>query len=172
MTVISVQVLHAAMHASARFEMNRAYFEEFFSEWLRCKSRYRRWQRAMALCFLAAGVGMWMFLPANQKVGFVFAVVALIEFAEIYWYRARWIDARVSAKSGEPCVVELKFDESGIQMDGPTSSGHLQWKGVKELLKTPKGVLIRMGDGMSVYVPESSFSPSSSDVFHLAGFAA
>src|SRR5687767_1162915 len=144
------------MNASARFEMNRDYFAESFAEWLRYRSRFRRWQRQIAGAFALAGLIVF-FLPGTpfRYLTLTLLLAAIVEGAEFYWYRANWIRKRLASRGGMPITVEMRFDDSGFYMQGPATRGHVSWKGVRGMSETPKGLFLRLGDGMSVYIPKT-----------------
>src|ERR1700741_1306117 len=150
--------------------MDRAYFEESYLEWLHHKSRFRRWQLHVAAIALIAGCAVIGFLPAFRITGIVLVAIAILESVEFYWHRASWLNQRLAARGTEPITVDMSLDETGVHMTGPTSVGHVQWKGVKELQEPPKGLFFRIGDGMNVYVPKAAIDPQAvvPDLLRLA----
>jgi len=156
------------MQATAKFTLDRPYFEEAFAEWLGHRSRFRRFQRHVGVGMCAVGLVLAVAMPTILTSALIFAAIGVFEVGHFYWYRARWIRQRLAVRGDEPRWVEMTFDESGIQTNGPTASGHMQWRGLHELLPTERGLFIRLGDSMSIYVPGSAVTPSKADILTLA----
>jgi YcxB-like protein len=150
------------MNLSASFEMDEAYFVESFDEWLHAKSRFRRWQRQIsgAAILVALLAVLFADLPAYVAVGLF--MVGVVEGLEFYWHRSNWVAQRIKARGRESVVIEMHFTKSGIDTKGPTSNGHVSWKGVREIVQTARGVTFRIGDGLSIYVPRRSVTPVDS----------
>jgi YcxB-like protein len=159
------------MQAVARFRMDRAYFEENYSEWRNYRSRFRRWQRHIAAGLLVAGCAVIFLVPSFSVTGIVLVSIAIAESVEFYWHRASWLGKRLAARGSEPVTVVMSFDEAGVHITGPASTGQMPWNGVHELRETPKGLFFRIGDGMSIYVPKSALEPQTAapELVRLAG---
>jgi YcxB-like protein len=141
----------------AAFELNRPYFEESFEEWLRQRSKYRRWQIQISAVVIVLGLFLAIRGPAWLSVGvFMIGVVELFEF---FFYRHRWIGQRVEARSNNAHNrVEVQISDSGVYQMGPTSEGRISWEAVKKVFPTKRGIYLAIGDGMSVYIPNSSMN--------------
>lgn len=142
------------MEYFARIDLTEEYFRESFEQWLNHKSKFRRWQIQIGILLIVVGVGMMIYELTVFSIGV--SIIGIIEIVEFLFYRRRWIHQRVHARSkNSDSPVELRADDSGIYQKGPTSEGTTSWRGVKAAIPTGKGLIIAIGDGMSVYVPDA-----------------
>jgi hypothetical protein len=54
--------------------------------------------------------------------------------------------------------IEMEFNENAINHSGPFSNGELQWVGLKSIIKTKRGVLLKPETGISIYLSDSIFA--------------
>jgi len=149
------------LEVRAQFHMDKSYFRESYSQWLRNFSRFRRWERRIGAVLIFVGLA-----SAHYSVPpLVSAAIVTLGFAEIlefYWYRHNWISGRMEAReSGTTSnAVELAFSETGVRHRGPTAHGEFSWHAVKKIDFLRQGLFLRIGDGHSIYVPAASLTPS------------
>lgn len=142
---------------TASLTMDRAYFEESYEQWLRCRSRYRKWQISISLLAVVAAGVAWSVGPDWLVIGLI--AVAVIEFVDAFRYRRYWTARRIRSRIGNRHDrVEIRVSDSGVYQKGPTSEGKMTWDAVKAVVPTDKGVFLAVGDGMSMYIPDSSMN--------------
>ena len=149
------------MQASARIEMDRGYFEEYFDQWLAHKSQFRSWQRQFAAALLLFGFIVLFFFDFHPYLSLALLIGGIVEVLEFYWYRHNWLVQRMSVRRENSKFIDLRFDASGVYVQGATSRGHMQWAGVRGVIQTPKGLIFSIGDGMIIYLPKYSVLPNS-----------
>ena len=145
------------MSFDATFHLNRSYFEEIFEQWLKHRSRFRRRQIQIAVALFLLGV--FFSIRDFSATPIILVVIGIVEFVEFFIYRSRWINKRLAARvDNEHDKVEITVDEFGISQKGPTGEGKMTWAAVKAVLPTTEGMFMAIGDGMSIYVPNSGMS--------------
>jgi hypothetical protein len=149
------------MQATAVFEMTPEYFAESFGEWLSHRSRFRKWQLQIAGALAVAGILTSIFGGPFRALGGVLVLIAAVEGIEFHWYRRQWIKQRLDVRKYATKTIQLGFDDIGIAVRGPTASGQMTWQAVHGCVETQKGIFMKIGDGMSMYVPKQSVSPQS-----------
>jgi hypothetical protein len=160
------------VEASATFKISREYLRANFDDWLASASRWRRWQRQFSAFLLPVAIAL--LLTGNgtaQFVGVGVLLVSAIEMLEFYWYRSKWIDGRLVARKAQDEIIEMKFDDFGVEVKGPHSQGRIAWQGFKGARDAEGGIYLQFGDGQSIYVPKASISPASATaaILVLAG---
>ena len=149
------------VNVRAQFLLDRAYFRESYTEWLQSFSRFRRWERQFGALLIVAGV-LFAKFSIPSFVSALCVTIGIAEILEYYWYRHNWIASRLKAREGENAnnSVELVFTEQGVKHAGPTSHGEMSWQAVKKVDLCRGGLFLRIGDRQSIYVPNSSLTPS------------
>lgn len=146
------------MKFTASFELTESYFRENYQEWLNHRSRWRRWQRHFGALTIAIGVAL-LFVPGLGLAGAMVAGFGCSQIIIFYLAQSRWLKQRVAARASNPHQrVEMTFDESGIDTEGPTSKGTMSWIAVKAAYPTENGLIFSFGDGMAMYVPNTGMS--------------
>ena len=149
------------MKASARFEQDDSHFQELYEEWLRYGSKVRRWQPWIGISSCVLGVGLFFLAPYMKASSFVLVFFGIVQVIENRFYRRKWVAARVAARSkNEHNEIYLEFDENGISLVGPTSTGKMIWTAVVGVRETSKGISLAIGDGMSMYIPKAAVVPA------------
>ena len=145
------------MEYTASMAIDRAYFEEWFDQWLTHLSRFRKWQ--IKLSTLLVAVAVVLLVIGHYKYSAGVALFAAIEFIEFHMYRRIWVNRRIQSRSSDKHNrVDIRISEAGMYQKGPTSEGTNSWDAVKAAFPTAKGLFLAIGDGMSIYVPDSSMS--------------
>jgi hypothetical protein len=54
--------------------------------------------------------------------------------------------------------IELEFSSSKIIHKGPFSNGEIEWEGIKKIVKTKNGIIIKPENGISIYLPDKLFT--------------
>ena len=146
------------MQATARFSLTEAYYRENYDQWLRHIAKWRRWTPYVACLFLAGGgLAAALGLHVAAAVGLAAGVA---EFAEVLTHKSRWLAARQRGSRTDRSV-QLTFTNDAIAVQGPFSSGELQWAGIERIKATSKGLFLIPQEGMHLYIPDTALSPPS-----------
>ena len=149
------------MQVDAKFEMDRAYFAESYTEWRAGISRYRKHQLSLAVLAWGAGLGAMVATPYTV-VAAGLMLFGVLEGVDYFWSRHRWIAARLQTRTGDAHqTVEMHFTSEGIDHTGPSARGHIEWSGIKGIKETERGLFLRVGDGVTMYVPKRALDPAA-----------
>lgn len=148
------------MIASAKFEMDRPYFEAVLREAIRNSGWLDRWKLPVSLLSVVLGVLVLTHNRTFAVLGGLLLAIGLFEFALFMKRRMFWVSDRMKSrgKAGAHCI-ELNFFEHGFTHSGPTSSGRVSWEGVHKVQETENALRFSIGDGLSIHVPKSSINP-------------
>lgn len=148
------------LQVDAKFELDRAYFSESYTEWRAGISRYRKHQLKLAVAAWSAGL-IVMLATDLLVLGAGLMLLGVFEGIDDVWSRRRWIAARLETRSADAHqTVEMHFSAAGIEHAGPTAHGHIEWRGIKAIKETRRGLFLSVGDGVTMYVPKSALQPA------------
>ena len=84
----------------------------------------------------------------------------------MYFEKNKWLKDRLDSKIvGQQ--IEMHFTDEVIKHNGPFSNGELNWNGIKAIVKTKKGILIKPENGISIYLQNSLFKDKAQIEFIL-----
>ncbi|GAB3655239.1 hypothetical protein GCM10028791_26410 [Echinicola sediminis] len=55
-------------------------------------------------------------------------------------------------------LLKIEFSETRIKHNGPFPTGELNWNGLKNIIKTKNGLLLKPVNGLSIYLPDKLFN--------------
>ena len=73
------------------------------------------------------------------------------------------LDSRILGKE-----IQIEFTDEMIKINGPFSNGELKWFGLKKIVKTKKGILLKPENGLSIYLQDKMFSSDEQIKFILS----
>lgn len=143
------------MEYIARLNMNKEYFTESYAVFLSHVGKFRKWEIHAGTLISILALFLLFHRPSIAAVGML--IFGLFHFIDYYFVRYKWIQDRIKTRSGNSSsIVEIIVSERGVYQKGPTSEGTINWAGVKSVVPTKIGLILRVGDGMSIYIPDSA----------------
>lgn len=156
------------MNFSLTLTPDEAYYKEAYGEMISAL-KWKKYEPIFATIMILFGLGLHL-LDKTDRLGifpFVFSAIGAYEFYKVYYEKKKWIkdrlDSRIVGKS-----IELAFTDDVIKQSGPFTNGELKWDGLKNIVKTQKGILIKPENGISIYLPNTVFSDPAHIDFILA----
>ena len=146
--------------AVARFAMDEPYLRTLFHDWLRSKSRFRRYSVPVDLSMIAMGLLFGVVFPAGKAapIFMILLIVALLGLAWEYLDRMRWFRRRRAAPQfGKE--MEIRFSDGGVAMSGPIAQSTCEWAHFAGMTKGTKGLFLVPETGLIIYVPYDTIIP-------------
>lgn len=135
------------------FKPDESYYEEAYGE-LISLTKIKKSEPILASISVLFGIGLF-YADKNNVLGFFpifFILMGVYEFFKFYYEKKKWIKDRNSSRIlGQE--IELEFSDEFIKHTGPFSNGELKWSGLKSILETKKGIVIKPENGVSIYLP-------------------
>src|SRR5262245_23638249 len=101
------------MIAAAHVVFDRNYFELYYDEWLRHRSRFKRYEIWFALALILFGVSMAISFRHQWLVGALLASAGVYEFVMAVTHKRRWVNARAATARSDKSV-DLQFDSDAL----------------------------------------------------------
>ena len=152
------------MNAVASIRFDRDYFNAYYANWVRYRSRLRRFAIPFALsCVAVTGLALWLLESYRPIAGgvFVFAVLNLMDAAT---HRLRWIRQRLASVAVDKSA-KLTFTDDKVQIWTPNSEGSVKYQAFGLVTVTPDGIFLIPDSGQSIFIPRDAFS--ADDDFRL-----
>lgn len=144
--------------------LSKDYYHEVYSEWLKFRSKGKRWQVQIGLLLFC--VALLLIMLSGERVGdfwifpFLFVLAGIYEISSFYYSRWQWLHSReVSYLANQK--VALTFEPHVIHHTGPFSHGALQWNGIQQVQETAKGIFLIPHNGISIYLPKRAFQSAT-----------
>lgn len=158
------------MNFKLNIEPNETYYQEAYEEILSSK-KLKKWEPVLAILLLLFGVILF-FLDKNRTLGLfplLFIGFGIFEFISFFYKKKKWIKARLNNPIVDhPVGLKLEFDDLLIKHSGPFSTGEMKWDGIKEIIKTRKGIILRPENGIFIYLPDDQFKNKEEIEFILS----
>ena len=148
------------LSAVARFAMDEPYLRMLFHDWLRSRSRFRRYSVPVDLLLIAIGLLFGVVFPAGKAapVFVVLLVAAALGSAWEYYDRMRWFRGRRAAPQfGKE--MEIRFSDDGVSMSGPLAQGTCDWAYFAGMTRGIKGLFLVPETGLQIYIPYDTIVP-------------
>jgi len=156
------------MNFILNFKPDKAYYTEAYDEII-SSLKYKKYEPYFAI--LLIGMGIILYFQDTYKVSglmpIIFSLSGIYQLFKLYFEKKKWLKDRLDSKIvGQQ--IEMHFTDEGIKHDGPFSNGELNWNGLKTIVETKKGILIKPENGISIYLQNSLFKDKAQIEFILS----
>lgn len=156
------------MEFSLKFIPDEDYYKEAYDEMV-SSMKYKKYVPYFASALIFVGV-VFYFFDKSGIIGifpFLFIFSGLYEFFKFYNEKKKWMKDRLYSRIlGKE--IQMQFTEEMIKISGPFSNGELKWFGLKKIVKTRKGILLKPENGLSIYLQDKLFSSDEQIKFILS----
>ena len=148
------------MIARARITYDEQYHRTFYSDWVRHRSKLRKFAPIFATILLLGGI-LLVYLSVEKRsrvLGFCLVAIGIGYIIDVLTYEGRW--ARRRLRSGGSSSAQIDFYEDHIVMKTDRSEGNHQLPGFVDVTPTEKGVFLYPQKDISFYIPWASIEPA------------
>lgn len=149
------------MISTAHITFDRGYFELQYDDWLRHRSRIRKYEIWFAIALTLFGLAMAMTLRHQWLVGALFVLGGIYEFVMAATHKRRWVNARVSAVRDDKSV-DLQFDTDSLTSTSANGTGTMRLAGFTGFTPASNGFFLIPDTGVSIYIPRATIDPPDS----------
>lgn len=150
------------------FIPDKEYYAEAYGEII-SSLKYKKLEPFFAVLMIMLGIILYFqdTFSAAGIIPILFSVIGLYELIKLYYEKKNWIKVRMDSKvQGQP--IEMEFTNETIKHTGPFSQGELKWSGLKQIIKTKQGILIKPENGISIYLSNKVFANKEQVEFILS----
>ena len=151
------------MRIEIEVALSKAYYQEYYGEWLTFRSKRRKWQPLVGATLIVWGVLCAVIGKPTGNLALIpmlFVGAGIYELGQFYYAKWQWLRARADSRL-ENQRVRLIFTEQEIMHTGPFSKGELSWAGLRDVKETSKGIFLIPESGISIYVPKQAFESAT-----------
>ena len=156
------------MEFNLKFIPDENYYKEAYDEMV-SSMKYKKYVPYFASALIFVGV-VFYFFDKSVIIGifpFLFIFSGLYEFFKFYNEKKKWmkdrLDSRILGKE-----IQMDFPDEIIKINGPFSIGEMKWVGLKKIVKTKNGILLKPENGLSIYLQDKMFSSDEQIKFILS----
>jgi hypothetical protein len=146
------------MNFSINFTADKKHYEETWEQ-LVSITKQRKYIPLIAIGKIIFGI-VFYFIDKQGIIGtwiLLFCASGAYDVVNLYTEQKRWMKDRINSKVFDNVIV-FQFNEIGIAHNGPFSNRLLVWKGLKSIIKTEKGIVLKPENGISIYLPFKAFN--------------
>ena len=149
------------MIATAHVTYDRSYFELQYDDWLRYRSRFKKYEIWLAVALILFGLVMALTFQQQWLVGALFALAGVYEFVMATTHKRRWVNARLSTVRDDKSV-DLEFDADSLTSTSENGTGTMRLSAFKGFTPASQGFFLISDTGVSLYVPRATIDPDDS----------
>lgn len=156
------------MNFSLTYVLDRQYYEEAYREMI-SSLKLKKYELIFAIIMIVFGIGLYL-LDKNNKLSifpFVFICLGIYEYYKVYYEKKKWLKDRLDSKVFNQSMT-LEFNEATIKHSSTFADGEFKWDGLKDIVKTKNGILLKPENGVSIYLPDKIFRSSEEIEFILS----
>jgi hypothetical protein len=137
---------------------DKTYYKEAYKEMI-SSLKLKKYEPIFATLIVVLGLFLY-FYDSDETLGifpFAFIGLGIYEFYKSWHEKRKWLKDRLESRVlGH--VLMLEFNEDIIKHSGPFSNGEIKWNGLKDIIKTKNGMLLKPESGISIYLPNRLFT--------------
>jgi hypothetical protein len=146
------------MIAQANITFDEQYYRTFYSDWVRHRSKLRKFAPLFASVIMLAGILLLCFATRSRASGIILVAISVGYSIDVLTYGRRWIRRRINA--GGSSSVQIDFYEDRILMKTDRSEGYYQFPGFVDVTPADQGVFLYPQKDISFYIPWNSIKPA------------
>lgn len=141
-------------------KINEPYYQEYYGQWLKFKSKYKKWAHKVGFSLTAVAAIVYFANHANYYFSIGLIVLGASMIYEFYVGKKKWLQARLKSKINNNSV-EFIFQDDIVKTFGPFSETKEKWNFFVDVLETEKGVFLIPENGISIYLQKKIFDSNS-----------
>lgn len=141
-------------------QINEAYYEEYYAEWLSARSRFRKWEHLIGFTSVLLSLVIYF---ADNTMRFIAAgllIFGLLMIYEFYSSKRKWLNDRLKGNM-KNAEVTMIFEEDSVRSIGPFSEMSGTWSLFSDAVETKKGLILILENGVNIYLQKQSFGNQS-----------
>ncbi len=135
--------------------LNKDYFLEYYSQWLKYRSKFRKYQKIIAFVFIFLGLcsGIYFYFLYNlfSYSFFVGVFLGLLLYFDFYYTKRKLLQNQIQGKQNN-FAVKICFDDNKISNVSEFGTSSLNWNFFTDAIKTKKGLFLLLRNNTSIYI--------------------
>jgi len=144
---------------------NKEYYIEYYSEWLRHKSKFKKWEHIIGFSSMAISFIIYLVDNSLYFISFGLFVFGALMIFEFYSSKNKWLKERFKSKMMNK-EVKMIFTDTNVQSFGPFTEMNGNWDFFTKAIETNKGLILIPENGISIYLQKKKF-PNQSNIIDV-----
>jgi len=149
-------VMTTSFSQSNTFILNKAYFNECYSESVIADTSFRAYFKSMVL--MVTGLALLLFTQITPYATWFIVALGILEAVSVFYHKPWWVIRQMLSKASNS-EVTLLIDDNGISTQSFYLSSQILWDDVENIEQTTLGFLVKHLNGRS-YLSASTLSDS------------
>ncbi|UZR96785.1 hypothetical protein [Chondrinema litorale] len=144
------------MRIQVNQNINKEYYNEYFSEWLRFRSIFKKWEHKIGFASLVVALVIYINNESLVYISGGLLVFGTLMIYEFYSSKSKWLKERLNSKM-MGTEVTMIFEDDKVQSIGPFTEMNGKWEFFSDVVETEKGLILIPENGISIYLQNKSF---------------
>ena len=144
------------MEIKVNQNLDKDYYNECYTEWLKFRSVYKRWEYKIGVLSLFGALVIYFIDSKLIYISVGLMIWGILMIYEAYSSKRKWMKNRVDSKVNNNTFTMI-FEDNQIQSTGPFTDLKSNWDYFKDAIETEKGIFLIPENGISIYLQIKSF---------------
>lgn len=146
-------------------KLTKAYYVEYYGEWLGSRSSFRKWERMIGGISLVLAAMIYIWDDSLYYLSFGLSCWGILICYDFYASRKKWLRERITSKFND-VEFTMIFEEHQFQSLGPFTKTSGAWNFFSDAIETQKGLFLIPENGVSIYLQKAGFQQLN-DIQHI-----
>ena len=139
---------------------NKEYYVEYYSQWLKYKSKLKKWESIIGFISLLLSIIIYSINVSFFSYSIGLGIFGSLMIYEFYSSKHKWLKARMKSKMSNNSF-KIIFKENGVETFAQFSETKGKWNLFSNAIKTKKGLILIPENGTSLYLQNNVFEKKS-----------
>lgn len=149
------------MIATARITFDRDYFSLQYDEWLKHRSRFKKYEPIYCVGIVVLGLALIVLYFDKWHMGAVVAAFGAYKLSMSLTSKSRWVNARLRLIPDDK-TVQIRFENKSIVSESKNGTADMLLSAFGGFMIASQGFFLIPENGTSIYVPQRTIDPAES----------
>ncbi len=136
---------------------NKEYYEEYYSEWLKYRSKLKKYEHIVGVSTILIGGILYLVNNSFYFITIGLLILGILMIYEFYSSKKKWLNERLKSKSNNT-YFKILFLNDEMQTFGKFGTSKLKWDYISNGIITEKGLILIPEKGISIYLQKKCFN--------------
>lgn len=138
-------------------KINKEYYREYYLEWLRFQSKYRKWEHVIGFASLLIAVIVYLVNHSFFYIALGLLFFGITMIYQFYSSKQKWLNIRQKNKANNS-QIKFVFKNDQVEIYGALSESVAHYSAFDAALETEKGLMLIPQNGISFYLQKKIFN--------------
>ncbi|MDP8033934.1 YcxB family protein [Pasteurella atlantica] len=136
--------------------INKEYYLEYYAEWLKYKSKLRKYEQLIGIMAIIMSVLTYIFYKEYYYLSIGLLIFGIIRIYDYYSSKQKWLKERLESKALNN-TIQIIFSDEGIETCSEFGNAKMNWDFISNFVMTERGLILIPENGISIYLQKNCF---------------